>query len=454
MPTARIRTVGLVGRACATGIVMLVLFAPASPALAHNSLETSTPADGATLVAAPTEWVLDFTSDVPLESASGEVVAADGTRTSLAAPTHGNDASIVRFAFPRGLSGTVTARWRLVNSDGHVVSGRVAFGITAASVTTGPSVPSPGSTVVGTPGTTVDPVTSSPAGLPSPVRWLFRWAAFAATIVLGGILFTELSLAPGIISDPRARRWAIGAASTAAAAALLQLLQFTVDVEEVSLAGALWRFPATLSHVPAAMLMLRVVIGAVLVAGLGPANPRERTDRGRLLAVLYLMSLVALAWVGHSRSRALPWIGIPVDVVHTGAVAVWLGGLLVVAVLLAPSMPPSAGLATFARFGDVARIAVPVIVGTGVVQSLRIHGGPVGLFSTSHGRLLLLKLCIVALMLRVADINRGRVARTADADDRALARRRGLLVRASLTELGLGVAVLAVTAALVAANPD
>ena len=120
-------------------VVALVLALGAGTAAAHNSLETSSPADGAVVNAGIDRWVLTFTKDVPVDTASAEIIGADGVRTKLAQPTNGASLREVVFVLPAGLSGEVTARWKLIGTDGHVVSARVRFTVeVAASATTVP----------------------------------------------------------------------------------------------------------------------------------------------------------------------------------------------------------------------------------------------------------------------------------------------------------------------------
>ncbi|MFN5601122.1 MAG: copper resistance protein CopC, partial [Acidimicrobiaceae bacterium] len=69
-------------------LLFLVSFS-AQPALAHNALVESTPANGAVLESAPTVWTLTYSKDVPLNSASAEIISASGVRTQLPTPTYG-----------------------------------------------------------------------------------------------------------------------------------------------------------------------------------------------------------------------------------------------------------------------------------------------------------------------------------------------------------------------------
>ena len=106
----------------------------AQPASAHNALSTSNPANGAVLTQSPATWSLTFTKDVPLDSATAEFIASNGVRTALPAPTYGANQKEILFALPPDLNGAITARWRLVGTDGHVVTERVSFTVNIASV--------------------------------------------------------------------------------------------------------------------------------------------------------------------------------------------------------------------------------------------------------------------------------------------------------------------------------
>jgi len=164
------------------------------------------------------------------------------------------------------------------------------------------------------------------------------------------------------------------------------------------------------------------------------------------------MYLIALAFSGHSRTMAWPVLGVPADIVHTGAAAIWLGGLAVLALLIVPVAPLATSVAAYRQFGTFARYAVIAIVATGVIQTLRLHGNIVSLFTETHGRILLLKIAVVAAMLKVADINRKRLLRRLDPDAPSTERRISLLWRASITEVATGGIVIAITAALVTSS--
>lgn len=428
-----------------TGLALSVVFfgSISSPAAAHNTFLDSSPADGESLAVGPAAWSVSFASEVPLDSASGEIVRADGTRTALPAPAHGSTTSTIVFALPADLQGAVTARWRLVGTDGHVISGRVNFSVGQLA---GQGTNSGASTTEPPGGNGGD----SP-GMPAPAQTMLRVMNYLALVTVGGLFAAESFFARGALAGPVAARTVTYGAAVMAFVPVIQTLQLAADVSSSSLLGALTKIGEALSIVPGQMTALRSVFG-VIVATVAISVVRGRREQGHVLAAAGagVGYLVSLAYAGHSRSQGSPWIGVPVDVVHTAAVVYWLGGVAVLVFVVAPMLDAGSAVAAYRRFGRGARIAVPVIIATGVVQTARLHGGITTLFSTTHGRVLLVKIAIVASMLKVADKNR----RMLD-DPQRLGGERRLrrdVTVTALTETGIGIVVVAVTAILVTSS--
>lgn len=413
----------------------------ADPALAHNEFVSSSPAEGASLETPPATWEVTFAKEVPLESASGEIVGPDGTITALAPPVHGAATSVISFTLPPGLTGTQTARWRLVSVDGHVISGRVTFaigtgvdlsGVLADATTTG-----------------LDP--TDPA--PEPVRWALRLIGFVALMMLGGLLVSDLYILEGVFAALRDRVVLKMIAGTLAVVPLLQMLIFLGDAFGTSILGALSHLVDIFDTTPGSMMFVRTVLGGVLCYQLWTVmRGRPSASEQRLVLAAAGMYTFAQAYTGHSRSRAWPILGVPADVVHLVAASVWLGGLAVLILLVAPLLEPQDLWRSFERYGKVARLAVIALVVTGVIQTLRLHGGITTLFSQSHGRLLLLKSIVVAVMLRVGDLNRRRIQARMRDNPNLMDKKLREVTKAATVEVATGGLVLAVTAALVTAS--
>jgi copper transport protein len=158
------------------------------------------------------------------------------------------------------------------------------------------------------------------------------------------------------------------------------------------------------------------------------------------------------------------------DTLHLAAAAGWLGGLATLtacpdALDRVPSTlraRPTHGAdvttvadgtrsdqaTVWSRWSTCAVTAVCVLAVTGAFQAWRQVPSPDALVGTSYGRLLLVKLCLVAILLAL-----GNSARRALLRARGQGGPRSRLRRSILAELVVGLAVVAVTTLLVGLSP-
>ena len=436
----------------------LLMFAGlgAQPALAHNALNASNPASGAVLTESPTNWSLTFSKDVPLDSASAEIVNADGVRTALPTARYGASSKEIVFTLPSGLNGAITGRWRLVGVDGHVITARVNFSVAASQVETTLVVSPDTATVVSTPDVQPAAVSQSDNSdkvAPESVRFAVRSFGYLALLMIGGMMVTELFVAAGVMSIPRARETVLVSAVMLALIPFIQLLIFLDDSRSFGVLGSIFHLLESFDTTAGSMLLFRSIVGVVISIGAFMAARRGSILlSARPMLIATGMYLISLGFVGHSRSMAWPVLGVAADVVHTGAAMAWLGGLAVFVFFVVPLGQAKESFESFRRFGDVARYAVIAIVITGIIQTLRLHGSIITLFTENHGRWLLLKLGLVVLMLKIGDINRRRLLRGLPTDETAFEKRVALLRRASFTEIANGALVMLVTAKLVTSS--
>lgn len=161
-----------------------------APASAHVSLTGTTPADGASVDAAPTAVELTY-SDALLEV--GNVVAVAGPAGPLVLdPLQVSDRTLVQ-PLPADLPpGEYTVQWRAASGDGHPIEGTFAFTSTAAApTTTAPTTTSPttSATTSATEDTSTPPpsatTTSAPADPTDPAgaSGLPVWAGVGVALV-------------------------------------------------------------------------------------------------------------------------------------------------------------------------------------------------------------------------------------------------------------------------------
>lgn len=176
---------GVLAAVC--GLVMLIA---AGPAAAHSRLESSDPADGASLAAGPSKVTLTFNEQMQQGFATltvigpGETAWQDGeTQVS------GDSVSIA--VKPLGPAGKYQIGYRVVSDDGHPISGSVSFTLTApgpaaASTPTAAATPTAGATTAAAPTTTsvaAAPAAGSDGGAP-----VWPWIVGAVVAVGAGVV--------------------------------------------------------------------------------------------------------------------------------------------------------------------------------------------------------------------------------------------------------------------------
>jgi copper resistance protein C len=123
LPAPGLRPVAGVLTALLLAIATLL---PVGPAVAHDQLSSSDPADGAVLEEAPAAVVLTFSADqLPVGAA---VVVRDASGADRADGVPSVSGPTVTQALEAGLpAGTYAVQWRSVAGDGHPVEGAFSF---------------------------------------------------------------------------------------------------------------------------------------------------------------------------------------------------------------------------------------------------------------------------------------------------------------------------------------
>jgi copper transport protein len=447
-------------------VISAVLVLAPGKALAHNSLDASSPATGAVLDTAPTEITWTFRNAVPLETLTVTLIDASGVRTELPGSTHGSAGEHeVVTPLPPLPPGEVSLRWRLVGPDGHPVTDRVTFTVQApVSATTAPPAPATTAPVAVVATTTPSPTTptisdsaqpdeSSTWSTPRALRWLLRGLSYLAIMVAAGVILTH-TLVLRAADWSGTRRWLEPALAIVGVTALLQLLVVASDVG----GRPLWRSGSSINeaveYTDAGMaFLLRLILAVSAWLLFVHAPPRVTQVRNELLVMISLVFLATWSFAGHSASMRWPALGLPLDVVHHGAAAAWIGGLAIVGLIALPRLAPEDVRPVMLRFSRLASVSVAAIVVTGLVQAVRLVGSPRQLLEVNHGKLLAVKLAVLVGMLALADVNRRRVtARLSTAGASARLDIDGLR-RGMALELVIGLVIIGVTAAMVVSPP-
>jgi copper transport protein len=439
--------------------VAVVVMAPGS-ALAHNSLDGSSPANGAVLDAPPTQIVWTFANDVPLDTLTVTLTDPAGVRTEVPGSAHGpSGPKEVVTPLPVLSAGDVSVRWRLVGADGHPITDSISFTINVAApapTTTAPAA-------AGTPATITPPTTPEATvavadasdgvwSTPGAARWFIRALAYVAIMIAAGTVLTQ-RLVAGRRNPASLGVWLGPSLLAVAATAALQLLIIGSDISGEPLWSSIPDAARALDTIAGMAFFVRIALAVASWVLIVYAPPRTAELRTNLLVILSVGLLATWSFAGHSRSMRWPAVGVPLDVVHHGAAAAWLGGLTIIGLLVLPRTQADLIPAMMRRFSAMASTAVVLIVATGLVQAVRLVGNPADLFAAGHGRLLVAKLVVLAVMLAIADQNRRRVNVEVRNLSAAVHPDVDGLRRMMAFELVTGLVIIGITAAMVVSAP-
>jgi copper transport protein len=367
-------------------IVFALLFAalPWRAVHAHAVLLESSPAENAVLAEAPERVVLRFNE--PVRPAVIRLLRASDEGSVELASAQATDAE-VRVPLPAGLpDGSYILSYRVTSADGHPVVGSFVFAI-------------------GAPGTAASP-TSAAAG--SEDFW--RTAGVAARalwygsllLAAGLALFLALLPVPADLQPPLRR--ALPRLAVLGAVACLAMLGATGGAlyggpPEVLLRLEPWRV-AVASPVAINMAVTTPGLALLVIA------PRRVIRHERLVLLSGALCVTAgFAASGHAATAGPGWITVPTLILHTLCAAYWIGAFMPLLVALR-RLPRDQVLVVLRSFSTGAVAAVAGLVLAGVVLSALQLRSPAALVGTTYGRLLLLKLALVALLLGIGALNR------------------------------------------------
>jgi copper transport protein len=421
-----------------TIVATLALVALAPSASAHAVLQSTSPAADSVLRDAPDTVLLTFGESVTVASNGIRVYDDHLHRVDVGKAGHptGQDRTVGVSVQPTLGDGTYTVTWRVTSADTHVVAGGFTFS-------------------VGAPSRVVDKVPGlSPNHAAAALLGVSRAIGYAGLVAGPGLLVAILVVWPaGLVQRRQIRLIRIGGLLIVVTGSLELLLQ-SVYTQDLPLSHVFSGAAVAGTHGSrfASTHLIRLYLALpyfVLLAGRWREILRRPTfdNKARLLAGIVAAALgvaLLLTWSdsAHASVGHRAWLAVSMDAAHLAAMAVWLGGLLALAVS-ADALVDDA-TSTLATFSRLATGCVVLIVGTGVYASWRELGTPAALVHTQYGWLLVAKVLVVVILLGIATRSRSWVHRRLAGATPSIARLRQSL----FGELSIGVAVLAVTAAL------
>ncbi|HEY3907427.1 MAG TPA: FixH family protein [Streptosporangiaceae bacterium] len=399
----------------------LGILAVAPAAWAHATLVTTNPADGAILKTAPSKVSATFDEPVGVSSDSLKVFAPNGARVDTGGTTHGSKPQEIVVALKTGLGhGTYTVGWHVISADSHPVQGAWTFSIGA---------PSKSSVNTATINTTANPLIGIIFGA-------VRWIAFCCFALLIGAVAFVLWCWPAGASSPLVLRLTMAAWGGLATSVLGALLLQGIYGGGQGVTKVFWPnvLHATLysryGRSLGVRLILVIVALFVFTAILGRLRERQRASVTS--SVLWAVLAAALAATWAAADHAGVGIQVPLslasDTTHLSAVAIWLGGLTMLATIVlrnqrgrgakaaGRSADRKARTATadavqaVERFSPIALGCVGAILLTGTYQAWRGVGSWPALFDTVYGRLLLIKIGAMCVLIALGYVARVRIA--------------------------------------------
>jgi copper transport protein len=333
---------------------------------------------------APAEVTVRFDDVVRL--LGGTVVVRNSDKRSVVAGKAHASGRIVVIPLRALADGDYSVRWRVLSNDGHTITGVFAF-----AVGVGRAPPTS--------------ALSAGGGWPRAVDLISRWLFFAGLLIAVGVaLFLPLAWRP-----------ALEAAGAEVGDGVLWALAFGGFF--LAFLGASGLVPHHGAGGTRFGLMYEIggviaIVGATLAA---IALVDRRVGRLAFVAALALLPVPSLA--GHALDRG-QWrpLNAVADILHVGAAAIWIGGLLALAVglpraarRLAPEQGSRFTAALVPRLSSVALVSVALIAATGLVRALSELSAVHQLWSSGYGRALVIKTAFLVAIVSLGWLNRTRL---------------------------------------------
>jgi len=416
-----------------------------------NELISSNPQPNSTVNVVPTQLQLIFRNKLDADDAAalGVLLRCNGVTVSLGAPVIAVDMQTVSAPLASlPPAGQCTVTWVINRNIGSL--GTFNFTLLVTTQTT--VVPADGgevspTTVVGeivTTGSTPEPRFGLLLGLLRIAEYLF------VICVFGGLFYIVLGWPEGFEYDTTQRflrlTW-IGATISLYLIVALQAARASGNSFAASL--NLFSWFGALDSASGLILLLRfaLVAGA---AWLAFAPRRVLAPETQVPAVLYLLAMMAtygLTRVGQNLSVFTYVIGI----FHAWSMGLWLGGLALLA-RAALAGPGERDLIDAVRyFAKISGLLIVLTVFTGLVQVYLMDRAAI--FTSSHGRLNVLQLIVVALMVWIMLLLRNFAMTRLNREKRLTAKMAWRLRRAITAEIIVGILILAITSWAVSTRP-
>jgi copper resistance protein D len=228
--------------------------------------------------------------------------------------------------------------------------------------------------------------------------------------VIGGLVFEQLIIPAGMpaLATTHAwlRRWITACLVVLGLTTMGEIVIRTQAMSRAPLATAIVALPDVLARTHFGLVLTVRSAALVLAVLLSLAQATA-------LRTLCLLVVLGVALVTNLTSHAADWgdltISTAVAWMHTVAASVWAGGLLILACVVLrqkPPCPPAALVVVARRFSRLAGACLLAVVLTGSYNAWSQLGAVSRLWTSPYGRVLLVKLLVVAVLVGLGAVNR------------------------------------------------
>ena len=424
----------------ALAILVGVLALGTTAASAHATLESSSPADGQSVLTSPSEIRITFSETVTTISGGLSVLNADGKTVDTGNSEIVGGRTLVAPISETLSDGTYVATYRVLSADGHPVSGSILFGVGNGALDRSAQ-----------PSSTGDRLWEIIGGIS-------RFIMYLAALVAAGVAFFL-----AFIHDRAEDRWRI-----------VPFVRIGSILALLSAIGIVMSQAALLTGKGAGAVtdstVLRDVLNqnlgwslALLMIGLAAVHlstdiPKKVVSQS--LAVYGGLAVtVSFAVWGHATELSPTAISLAADAIHATAAALWLGGLVGLVMVLSVRTPETvrATAGIIGRFSRMAFWSVIALTLAGLTLTITGSGASLNsILTTTWGQLVLAKIGLTLIIVLIAAWNRRTLvpSLTSPTENTGeLAVRWATLLRTIRAEAVLLVAVVALTAIVVNVPP-
>ena len=421
-------------------ILVGVLALGTTAASAHATLESSSPADGQSVLTSPSEIRITFSEAVTTISGGLSVLDADGKTVDVGNSEVVGGRTLVAPISETLSDGTYVATYRVLSADGHPVSGSLLFAVGAGALDRS-AQPS-----------------SSGDRLWEIIGGISRFIMYLAALVAAGVAFFL-----AFIHDRAEDRWRI-----------VPFVRIGSILALLSAIGIVMSQAALLTGKGAGAVtdstVLRDVLNqnlgwslALLMIGLAAVHlstdiPKKVVSQSLALYGGLAVTVSFAVW-GHATELSPTAISLAADAIHATAAALWLGGLVGLVMVLSVRTPETvrATAGIIGRFSRMAFWSVIALTLAGLTLTITGSGASLNsILTTTWGQLVLAKIGLTLIVVLIAAWNRRTLvpSLTSPTENTGeLAVRWATLLRTIRAEAVLLVAVVALTAIVVNVPP-